>query len=110
MWDNDHACVFQFQKSASATDGGQQGFRFATPPGCIASHHAKIANGVLGAPGASAGGGGQQEVILSMAVNQPVPSCSKLPGRNCNTSTGQAVMCPVAKDQDICGCIGATKA
>ena len=106
MWDNDHACVFQFQKS----DGGQQGFRFATPPGCIASHHAKIANGVLGAPGASAGGGGQQEVILSMAVNQPVPSCSKLPGRNCNTSTGQAVMCPVAKDQDICGCIGATKA
>jgi hypothetical protein len=111
MWDNDHACIFQFKTSASsATDGGQ-GFQFATPPGCMASHHPKLVNGVLGAPGASAGGGGQQEVTLSVAVSQPaLPSCSKLPGRNCNTSTGKTVMCPVTKAQDICGCTGATKA
>eukprot|EP01046_Picozoa_sp_COSAG06_P005334 COSAG06_NODE_237_length_19433_cov_92.613961_22_plen_111_part_00 len=46
-----------------------------------------------------------------MAVSQPaLPTCSTLPGRNCNTSTGKTVMCPVTKDQDICGCSGATKA
>jgi len=76
VWDNEHACVYQFKPAAGTAAGGA--FEFFSPKPCLSDPNSGTprpgpphtppppppppTKGTLGAPGASAGGGGQQEV------------------------------------------------
>lgn len=102
-WDSDHACVFTFTAAPGASSGA---FEFTTPPGCVHTGHSGAVRGLLGAPGAAPGGGGQQAVSLRFPG---LPGCGGLPGSRCTTPAGEAAMCPVARGAcDTCGCSGAT--